>query len=362
MITISIGILAYNEEKGIARTVQSLLSQKLDAPADDENAHPIRAEIVVVPNGCTDNTADVAQKAVEEHEPVSDEDAGFFAARVCEIKEPGKENAWNNYVDNFSYKDADILVFTDADIKLAHERVLYDLINTLLNTEGCVVAGGNPTKHIENKKQKSAKDRLSIGATTLRKGMKGIFAGCLYCGYADTIRSLYLPTVLMGEDAFVRAQIVTKGFTHPGDENLIVRADDAKVIFESYMSPAEIIRNKTRRLIGLSINAIIYTKLWAESTPEKPAGALMRELQEQDPQWSQKLINSTFESRGFWAVPRHHIYKQFLQLKHHSLKSKLKLLPVALATLPLNAIAVIKANRRIAKGEIRSLWNKADES
>jgi len=362
MITISIGILAYNEEKGIARTVESLLSQQLGTHSQAEGEHPIRAEVVVVPNGCTDKTAAVAQEAVEQLKPVSQEDAGFFAARVCEIKEPGKENAWNNFVDTLSSPDADILVFTDADINLADDRVLYNLINTLLNNEGSVVAGGNPTKHIENKEQKSAKDRLSIGATSLRKGMKGIFAGCLYCGYADTIRSLYLPTVLMGEDAFVRAQIVTKGFTHPGDSDLIVRADDARVIFESYMSPSEIIRNKTRRLIGLSINAIIYTKLWAESTPEKPAGALMRELQQEDPQWSQKLISTTFESRGFWAVPRHQIYKQFLQLKHHPLKGKLKLLPVALATLPLNAIAVIKANRRIAKGEIRSLWNKAEEA
>lgn len=362
MITISIGILAYNEESGIAQTISSILSQNLKTPFDSDSANDIRAEIVIVPNGCTDRTAEIATETIEQLEPVSDEDAGFFDARVCEIEVPGKENAWNHFVHEFSSSDADILVFTDADINLADDRVLYNLVNTLLNNEGCVVAGGNPTKHIENKDQKSAKDRLSIGATTLRKGMKGIFAGCLYCGYAETIRSLYLPTVLMGEDAFVRALIVTKGFTDPGNPDLIVRADDAKVIFESYMSTSEILRNKTRRMLELTINAIIYTKLWAESTPEKPAGALMRELQAQDPQWSQKLVSSTFESRGFWAVPRHQIYKQFFQLKHHSLAGKIKLLPVALATLPLNAIAVIKANRRIAKGEIRTLWNKAEEA
>lgn len=362
MITISIGILAYNEESGIAQTISSILTQNLKAPSDSDSANDIRAEIVIVPNGCTDRTAEIAREVIEQLEPVSDEDAGFIDARVCVIEEPGKENAWNHFVQEFSSRTADILVFTDADIKLADDRVLYNLINTLLNNEGCLVAGGNPTKHIENKDQKSAKDRLSIGATTLRKGMKGIFAGCLYCGYADTIRSLYLPTVLMGEDAFVRAMIVTEGFTHQDSPELIIRADDAKVIFESYMSPSEILRNKTRRMLELTINAIIYTKLWAESTPEKPAGALMRELQAQDPQWSQKLVSSTFESRGFWAVPRHQIYKQFFQLKHHSLTGKIKLFPVALATLPLNAIAVIKANRRIAKGEIRTLWNKAEEA
>lgn len=360
MITISIGILAYNEEQGIARTIASTLSQQLGAVSDDQGEHAVRAQLVIVPNGCKDSTAQRAQEAIDQLKPAGVNQVGFFDARVHELSEAGKENAWNHFVDEFSAPEADMLVFMDADVELAHDRVLYNLVNTLANHTECAVAGGTPVKQIHHKKHKSVADRLSIGATSLRRGRKGMFAGCLYCGRAEVIRSMYLPTVLMGEDAFVRAMIVTEGFTKKDNPDLVIRDHEAQVLFEPYMKPAEVLRNKVRRSLELAINAIIYDKLWAESTPSKPAGALMRELQAQDPQWSQKLVKETFSARGFWAVPKHFIYKQFLQLKHHPLKRRLKLLPVAIATLPLNALAVINANRRVAKGEIRSLWNKAE--
>ena len=360
MTTISIGILAYNEEQGIARTIASVLSQRLEAPPGDDHTPGIRAELIIVPNGCKDRTAQIAIEETQTLAPASSQEAGFFHAWVHELDVPGKENAWNHFVDDFSSCDADVLVFMDADIQLAHDRVIYNLIRTLYSHPECVVAGGNPVKHIEHKQHKSAIDRLSIGATTLRRGMQGIFAGCLYAGRADTIRQMYLPTVLMGEDAFVRAMIVTEGFTNKKDNaDLIVRANDAEVIFTSYTNLSEILRNKTRRMLELSINAIIYTKLWAESTPEFPAGPLMRELQRNNPNWSQDLVKKTFQSRGFWAVPRQFIYKQFFQLKHHSWPGRLKLLPVAIATLPINAYAVYQANRSVAKGEIRNLWDKS---
>lgn len=356
MITISIGILAYNEEKGIAQTIESVLGQNLQRSEHDQAQPEIRAELVVVPNGCKDRTAQVAQDAISKLDASNPD---FYNARVCDLKQPGKENAWNTFVNELSDKDADILVFMDADVRLAHDRVIHTLIRTLKAHPECVIAGGNPIKHVEHKDKLSTSDRLSVGATSLRKGMKGIFAGCLYCGYSDFMRQMYLPGVLMGEDAFVRAMTVTRGFTQPDDANLIVHAPDARVIFEAYTDPREILRNKTRRVLGLSINAILYTKLWAEAKPDSPAGELMRQWQQQDPTWSNRLVAETFESRGFWAVPRQFIYKQFFQLKHHSWPGRLKLLPVAIATLPINAYAVYQANRRVAKGEIRNLWDKS---
>ena len=356
MIFISIGILAYNEEKGIAQTVESVLAQNLQCDLYNKSQPEIRAELVVVPNGCKDRTTQVAREAVSK---LQASNPAFDNARVCELEQPGKENAWNTFVNGLSSNDADILVFMDADVRLAHDRVLHNLINTLKNHPECVIAGGNPIKHIEHKKHLNPFDRLSVGATTLRKGMKGIFAGCLYCGYSDFMREMYLPDVLMGEDSFVRAMTVTRGFIQPDDPGLIIRDDDAKVIFEAYTTPSEILRNKTRRMLEASINAILYTKLWAESTAESPAGTLMKQWQAQDPKWSTRLVDETFNARGFWAVPRRFIYDQFLQLKFHRWPRRIKLLPVAIATLPINAYAVYQANRRVAKGEIRNLWDKS---
>lgn len=361
MTTISIGILAYNEEKGIAQTIESVLAQDLQYNSKSGAQHDIRAELIVVPNGCKDQTAQAARDAIgrlHSKPGLEQTSSRFYSAKVCELERAGKEHAWNNFVNGFSDHDADYLVFMDADVTLAHPRVLSTLIEALEANPDLLIAGGNPVKHVELKDKQSTYDRLSIGATSLRKGMKGIFAGCLYCGRTDFLREMYLPQALMGEDAFVRAMTVTRGFTQPDDHNLVERVEEAQVIFESYTAPSEILRNKTRRMLELTINAIIYTKLWAESTAESPAGTLMKQWQAQDPQWSTRLINNTFEERGFWAVPRQFIYKQFLQLKHHSWPVRLKLLPVAIATLPINAYAVVTANRRVARGEIRNLWDK----
>ena len=54
---ISIGILAYNESESIGLTLQSLFEQSLFTDANCQTA----IEIVVVPNGCSDNTAEVAR-------------------------------------------------------------------------------------------------------------------------------------------------------------------------------------------------------------------------------------------------------------------------------------------------------------
>jgi hypothetical protein len=163
---------------------------------------------------------------------------------------------------------------------------------------------------------------------------------------------------LLGEDAFIRAMVVTRGFIQTDDALLIKNVPEARVVFEAYQRPSEIIRNKTRRMIELAINAALYTKFWAESTPERPAGTLTKEWFEADPQWSEKYIEEVFAARGRSPIPKAFITSQFRQLSHHRLSRRLGLFPVALATVALNAWAVRKANRAICTGEVRSLWDK----
>ncbi len=53
MLSISIGIMAYNEEANIGRLLQSVFDQRC------VNGHI--EEIVVVASGCTDNTEDIVR-------------------------------------------------------------------------------------------------------------------------------------------------------------------------------------------------------------------------------------------------------------------------------------------------------------
>jgi len=94
-IACSIGIMAYNEEKNIGRTLQALLDQKSSTCVIDE--------IIVVASGCTDSTEAVVQE---------------FCARDSRIKllsqprREGKASAVNLFV---SQARCDVLVSATAD-------------------------------------------------------------------------------------------------------------------------------------------------------------------------------------------------------------------------------------------------------
>jgi glycosyltransferase involved in cell wall biosynthesis len=349
---VSVGILAYNEQDSIRSTIQSVLTQSIIVACE---AHGVRAELIVVPNGCRDNTAEVAAETIEESSGAIGNGA---TALVSEIPEAGKERAWNHFVHDVSSADAEYLILIDADVRLEHANVLRDLIAALRSNAKAEIAGGVPVKHIELGSRFSLMNRFSVGATSLRLGMKGIFAGCLYCGRARVLRGFRLPTALMGEDAFVRAMVVTSGFTRPNDPRLIDRVPTARVVFEAYTRPSEVLRNKTRRMLELAINSMLYEKFWAEATPERDAGQLTHDWYAANPNWSEDFVRDEFARRGRHPIPSHFVTSQFRQLRLHPWRRRLSLLPVALATLPLNAIAYRRAVRAVRGGGLRKLWDK----
>lgn len=92
--TVSIIIPAYNEEKSIARTIESAL--ELDYPKD-------KYEIIVVNDGSTDNTYEIAKKYISENAPI---------VRVLTKTNGGKSSALNLGINN---SKAEIIVTMDAD-------------------------------------------------------------------------------------------------------------------------------------------------------------------------------------------------------------------------------------------------------
>ncbi|MFH1211241.1 MAG: glycosyltransferase [archaeon] len=91
---ISIIIPAYNEEKYIERTLQSIQKQRFK-----------EFETIVMCNGCTDRTGDVAKK---------------YGSRVIKIKEKGVSKARNEGAKAAKYNK---LVFLDADTLLSEDTL-----------------------------------------------------------------------------------------------------------------------------------------------------------------------------------------------------------------------------------------------
>src|SRR6476659_7924659 len=124
-LNISIGILAYNEAAVIDQTLQSLFQQGVFNDAASE----IGIEIVIVPNGCTDDTAAIAQATLEQLAQQSIHHKVQW--QVCEVLQAGKPNAWNLYIHQFSNPAADYLILMDADIQFIEPQTLSSMVKTL---------------------------------------------------------------------------------------------------------------------------------------------------------------------------------------------------------------------------------------
>lgn len=91
----SIGIMAYNEEKNIARTLRALLEQ--------QTVTCVIKEIIVVASGCTDKTEAIVREFCERNDRVK---------LIVESKRAGKASAVNIFL---SQATSDILVSVGAD-------------------------------------------------------------------------------------------------------------------------------------------------------------------------------------------------------------------------------------------------------
>src|SRR5580698_8603460 len=111
-VALSIGILAWNEEKSIGPMLDSLLAQSVFAQLA---ARGEGAEIICLANGCTDATVEVAGRILERAAADPAAPAGR-RARVEDIREPGRNNAWNRFIHELSAPEARYLCVMDADI------------------------------------------------------------------------------------------------------------------------------------------------------------------------------------------------------------------------------------------------------
>ncbi|WP_316773681.1 bifunctional polysaccharide deacetylase/glycosyltransferase family 2 protein [Streptomyces sasae] len=114
---VSVIVPAYNEKECIANTLESLA----------QSTHPI--EIVVVDDGSTDGTSEIARAAADK--------LGMSNVRVVRQENAGKPAALNNGVRNASY---DIVIMMDGDTVFEPDAV-YQLVQPFADPEVGAVAG-----------------------------------------------------------------------------------------------------------------------------------------------------------------------------------------------------------------------------
>ncbi len=332
---LSIGILAYNEETMIAATISSLLAQSVIADPS------ISTEIIVVTNGCSDKTAEVAADALS-NIPL----AALATSTVFEVDCAGKANAWNILVHEASAADTDYFILLDADIEFAATDAIERLVRHLEDNAEILIAPDQPVK------------KFAAGGGPLRPLIRALqktggdddhaLSGQLYAARASALRAVRMPLGLVVEDGFLRAMILTANFSGPETLSRIRRAPCVTHFYAPYESPGAIWRYERRQAAGTAINRFLYDefRLWRSAGID--INTEIRRRNAADADWIEALIADRAGAGGAILVPKNYMLRRLRRRGPWSLKRMAKT-PLIAASVLFDTIIALDASRELRR-------------
>jgi glycosyltransferase involved in cell wall biosynthesis len=354
---LSIGILAWNEENSIGTMLESLLSQRLFRRLADKGEG---CEIVCLANGCTDGTVRVTREIFAA--AARDGKLPFgTTARVEDIEQPGRNNAWNLFVHRLSDRRTGYICFMDADILLRPDTL--ELVFDELETNQHLGAASDcPVKDIAGKRNKSMREKLSLATSEMTGNIEGRINGMLYCMRAGIARNLYLPRdVVANDDGFFKAAICTDFFRAPLDRSRVVSVAGATHLYQPYLSLKDVINNQKRQMIGQTTVHVIIEHVTA--LPEAQRADLaetLRRKEEEDPDWLKRLIEAHLAKHPrFWQIFPGILGFRWRRLAGMKGRKKLTHLPAAAAGFAITLIACWQASRFLRRG-VSTYWPKTE--
>jgi glycosyltransferase involved in cell wall biosynthesis len=300
-ITLSIGIMAWNEEASIGPMLASLFDQSIFAHLA---ARGERVEVVCLANGCTDSTVAVAGEIFATMNREHPARLGL-TARVEDITQPGRNNAWNRFVHEFSARETRFICLMDADITFNRTDTLQLVLTELEANPRLGGASDTPVKNIANQGRPTMRERLSLATADMTATIQGRLNGMLYCLRTEIARNLWVPLdVLINDDGFFKDAICTDFFRQPSDPTKAVSVRSATHLYEPYLSLRDVLNNQKRQMIGQTAAHVLVTFLKARPVADRAhLAATLRQLDASDPGWLKKLINAhVAHTRYFWRL------------------------------------------------------------
>ena len=317
---VDVGVFAHNEALGIAGMLRGLLAQDVGG---------LDVRIVVLCNGCTDGTV-VA--------------AGGAGVAVVDLPQGGKSRTWNRFVHDLARKDADVLVFCDADIRLPEGDALRRLVAGLGDLW---VMNSRPVKDIGfDVAPRGMLDRVIAGASGGLDDWRTAICGQFYAMPAARARRFQMPIGLPVEDGFLRAMVLTDGLTEREDFGRI-GGGDVFHVYASERSVAALIRHQTRIVIGSAINAAVFAHL--RGVP-MPAHHVELARAAGDAEWLSRVIKAQLP-RWFGYVPLHFLTKRVVRAWRQPTRW-----PMTVLGFGFDVIVYVNAQVRMAFGTGAGHW------
>ncbi len=329
-IAVDIGIFAHNEAAGIAAMLAGLMAQDIHAEAD------LVVRVLVLANGCTDGTAARARTVP--------------GVEVADLAQGGKSRTWNRFVHDLSRREADVLVFCDADIELPQPGALTGLVRGLLARPGLRVLSSQPVKDIVARPQGLGRvERLIARATGGLDNWRQAICGQLYAMPAVQARRIHMPVGLPVEDGFLRAIVLTDAFTQPEDLRRIDGLDGVHHVYASERKVGALIRHQVRIVIGSAVNLAVYQHLDA-----LPAARRQPELARAaaDDGWLGAVVRAQLPRWPDGHVPLHFLTKRLARTEDRGIQRW----PLLIAGFGFDLIVYVLAQIRMARGAGVGFW------
>jgi len=355
-IALSIGIMAWNEEASIVPMLASLFGQNIFAQLA---ARQERCEIICLANGCTDRTVMIATEIFARMEREHPDRPGF-CARVADIPSPGRNNAWNRFVHEFSAREARFLCLMDADIVFDRPETLQLVLGELERNPQLGGASDWPVKNIARQARPSWRERLSLATSDMTDTIPGRLNGMLYCLRAEVARNLYVPReVLINDDGFFKAAICTDFFRAPLNPGKVVSVRGATHLYEPYLSLRDVLNNQKRQMIGQTTAHVLIEYL--QTLPESDRAQLaatLRRLDAGNPGWLKKLIDAHVAgTHHFWQLFPGILGFRWRRLAQLHGRRRLTHLPAVVAGFTVTLVACWQAARFLRRGAY-NYWPK----
>lgn len=333
-------IIAKDEEATIGRLIEQIAQQSLFSRQQ-------QTDIVVVSNGCTDRTAQVATEALEKGVwPL------HVTTKVHDTPEGGKARSWNLAVHELINPSVEVVIFLDADIELAGVDVLADLIDELEGDKTLLAVSGWPMKDIAKKRHKSLMDRFSLRISA-QTDYRHAINGSLYAARMSELQRIWLPVPIPGEDGMLSAMLHTDGFSRPANVETVGRALRPTHFFEAH-SIAGFFQHEQRMTIGTTINGWLCEYFW-DGKHDEHVGEIVRRNNLNDPGWVSEIISANVGNR-FWVLPTRLLTWRLKSLRRLSYIRMLMRAPLAIAATLLSVWPCVWANRTLKKRAAASYW------
>jgi len=237
---LSIAIPVYNEEINIQNVLKGIVKQK-------EEGFRIK-EIKVISDGSTDNTIEKAKGIKDSRIKIEDNK-----------KRIGKSQLMN---DIFKKADDEILVLFDGDVILAHESVIKNLIQPILENEKVGVTSGDfQPIEVKNFMQKANQSTINVFEILRKEWKNGNNAfgstGRVMAFSKKCYKSIYVPPKMVLNDIYSYFACLKAGF-----EFRHVR--EAKVYYQLPTTFADHISQAKRSAVGHYRISRIFGRLYTD--------------------------------------------------------------------------------------------------